>query len=79
LALQGNFDPLGLFSSHEQIGAEAKRILDELAVAPALEKDLHPLDGHIFNLGHGISQFTDPEHVTTLVHTVLEHSEKLRK
>ena len=79
LALQGNFDPLGLFSSPEQIGAEAKRILDELAEAPALEKDLHPLDGHIFNLGHGISQFTNPEHVTTLVHTVLEHSEKLRK
>jgi uroporphyrinogen decarboxylase len=79
LALQGNFDPLGLFSSHEQISAEAKRILDELAAAPALEKDLHPLDGHIFNLGHGISQFTNPEHVTTLVHTVLEHSEKLRK
>ena len=79
LALQGNFDPLSLFSSHEQISAEAKRILDELAVAPALEKDLHPLDGHIFNLGHGISQFTNPEHVTTLVHTVLEHSEKLRK
>jgi uroporphyrinogen decarboxylase len=27
-------------------------------------------DGHVFNLGHGISQFTPPEHVARLVDTV---------
>jgi uroporphyrinogen decarboxylase len=78
LALQGNFDPLALFANPDQVKTEAKRILDELAEAPALDKGLHALDGHVFNLGHGISQFTNPEHVTALVETVLEHSTKLR-
>ncbi|MFM9114332.1 MAG: uroporphyrinogen decarboxylase, partial [Polynucleobacter victoriensis] len=66
LALQGNFDPLALFSSPEQISQEAKRILDELAESPSLGSGLHSLDGHVFNLGHGISQFTNPDHVTAL-------------
>jgi uroporphyrinogen decarboxylase len=78
LALQGNFDPLALFSSPKQIETEAKRILDELVSAPALENGLHSLDGHVFNLGHGISQFTNPDHVTALVETVLSHSTSLR-
>ena len=34
--------------------------------------------GHVFNLGHGISQFTPPENVSVLVDTVHEHSRKLR-
>ena len=33
---------------------------------------------HIFNLGHGISQFTPPEHVTHLVDEVHRHSRQLR-
>ena len=35
-------------------------------------------DGHIFNLGHGISQFTPPEHVSALVEAVHRHSKTLR-
>jgi uroporphyrinogen decarboxylase len=50
-----------------------------LAKAPALKSGLHPLDGHIFNLGHGISQFTNPDAVTVLAKVVLEHSAQLRK
>jgi uroporphyrinogen decarboxylase len=34
--------------------------------------------GHVFNLGHGISQFTPPESVSVLVDTVHEHSRRLR-
>ena len=30
--------------------------------------------GHVFNLGHGISQFTPPENVSVLVETVREKS-----
>ena len=30
--------------------------------------------GHVFNLGHGISQFTSPEHVQALVEAVHRHS-----
>ena len=29
-----------------------------------------PGSGHVFNLGHGISQFTNPEHVAALVDAV---------
>jgi uroporphyrinogen decarboxylase len=32
--------------------------------------------GHVFNLGHGISQFTDPESVQVLVDTVHSESRK---
>jgi len=78
LALQGNLDPLILFSEPEQIAQQASAILDDLASAPTLKPGLHPLDGHVFNLGHGISQFTPPESVTALTETVIQHSRALR-
>jgi uroporphyrinogen decarboxylase len=34
--------------------------------------------GHIFNLGHGISQFTPPENVSVLVDAVHAHSRRVR-
>ena len=34
---------------------------------------------HIFNLGHGISQFTPPESVAVLVDTVHSYSRALRR
>jgi uroporphyrinogen decarboxylase len=33
---------------------------------------------HIFNLGHGISQFTPPENVDVLVNAVHAHSRNMR-
>ena len=78
LALQGNLDPLILFSEPEQIAKQASAVLDDLASAPALKTGLHPLDGHVFNLGHGISQFTPPESVAILADTVIQHSKALR-
>ncbi|MEY4265372.1 MAG: hypothetical protein RL373_1940, partial [Pseudomonadota bacterium] len=36
------------------------------------------LDGHIFNLGHGINQFTPPESVAALSETVISKSKALR-
>jgi uroporphyrinogen decarboxylase len=78
LALQGNLDPLILFSEAEQIAEQADLLLEDLASAPALKPGLHPLDGHIFNLGHGISQFTPPESVTVLAETVIYRSRALR-
>ena len=35
-------------------------------------------DGHVFNLGHGISQYTPPESVTALVEAVHAHSRSQR-
>ena len=78
LALQGNLDPLILFSEPKQIAAAAADLLDDLAGAPALKSGLHSLDGHIFNLGHGINQFTPPESVTALSETVISRSKALR-
>ena len=79
LALQGNLDPLVLFSDPEKIAQETMALLKDLSQAPAIKPGLHPLDGHIFNLGHGISQFTPPESVSILAKTVIEQSQALRK
>ena len=68
VALQGNLDPNVLFAPPEVVAHEARRVLDAYGNHP----------GHVFNLGHGISQFTPPESVTVLVDTVHEHSRKLR-
>jgi uroporphyrinogen decarboxylase len=78
LSLQGNLDPLILFSEPKEIAQQVKLLLDDLAGAPALKPGLHSLDGHVFNLGHGISQFTPPEHVTVLAETVINYSKALR-
>jgi uroporphyrinogen decarboxylase len=60
VALQGNLDPNVLFAPPSVIGAEAQRVLDAFGHGP----------GHVFNLGHGISQHTPPEHVHALVEAV---------
>ncbi len=68
VALQGNLDPNVLFASPEQITREAQAVLDSFGPHP----------GHVFNLGHGISQFTPPEAVSVLVDAVHEHSRRWR-
>jgi uroporphyrinogen decarboxylase len=60
VALQGNMDPMALFGTRTAIEAEAQRILDAYGAGP----------GHVFNLGHGISQHTDPANVNALVEAV---------
>ncbi len=64
VALQGNMDPCVLYSSPKRIRAEVKRILD----------DYGPGTGHVFNLGHGIHQFANPEHAAAFVDAVHELS-----
>jgi len=71
VALQGNLDPNVLFAKPEQVEAEVIRTLDAFGRHDARS-------GHIFNLGHGISQFTPPESVSVLVDTVHRHSRTLR-
>ncbi len=66
VALQGNLDPMALFGGDQAIRAEVRRVL----------ADFGPVGdgGHVFNLGHGISQFTPPEAVSSLVDEVHEAS-----
>jgi uroporphyrinogen decarboxylase len=76
VALQGNLDPMVLFAPPEAVAAEARAVLD--AFGPQRRADGR-CGGHIFNLGHGISQFTPPEAVKVLVDTVHAHSRGLRQ
>ena len=75
VALQGNLDPNVLFAPPEAVAREARAVLDSFGRPQRADGTW---DGHIFNLGHGISQFTPPEHVTALVQAVHEHSRTLR-
>ncbi|HMA07503.1 MAG TPA: uroporphyrinogen decarboxylase [Ramlibacter sp.] len=74
-ALQGNLDPNVLFAPPAQIEAEAIKVLESFGKP-------HRGDGkgatHVFNLGHGISQHTPPEHVQVLVEAVRAHSTRMR-
>jgi len=64
--VQGNLDPVVLFSSRKQVEAGARDVLDRAAGRP----------GHIFNLGHGILPETPVENVKALVSFVQEYSAK---
>jgi uroporphyrinogen decarboxylase len=75
VALQGNLDPAVLFAPPEAVAREAVAVLD--AFGPPRRVD-GIWDGHIFNLGHGISQHTPPEHVNALLEAVREHSRRQR-
>lgn len=64
VALQGNMDPMALFGTPRAIEIETQRVLDAFG----------PGAGHVFNLGHGISQHTSPDHVQALVEAVHSRS-----
>ncbi|MDB5884947.1 MAG: uroporphyrinogen decarboxylase [Polaromonas sp.] len=75
-ALQGNLDPNVLFASPAQIEAQVASVLDSFG-APHLDTTQSG-PTQIFNLGHGISQFTPPESVEALVGAVHSHSRRMR-
>ena len=75
-ALQGNIDPNILFAPPAQIAQEVRRVLDSFGQPHTDRTQTGPT--HIFNLGHGISQFTPPEHVAVLVEAVHSHSRAMR-
>ena len=64
VALQGNMDPTVLLGSPEAIRAEVKRTLDSFGHG----------EGHVFNLGHGISQHTPPDNVSVFMEALHEMS-----
>ncbi|SIQ87126.1 uroporphyrinogen decarboxylase [Marinobacterium stanieri] len=64
VALQGNMDPSVLYAPAERIRAEVADILARFGTG----------NGHVFNLGHGIHQFVDPESAKVFVDAVHELS-----
>ncbi|HFD92045.1 MAG TPA: uroporphyrinogen decarboxylase [Gammaproteobacteria bacterium] len=60
VALQGNMDPCALYASPERIRAEVETVLASFGHG----------EGHVFNLGHGIHQHIDPEHVRVFIDAV---------
>lgn len=69
VALQGNLDPSVLYADPERIRDEVRKVLQSYGDGP----------GHVFNLGHGIHQYVDPERVGVLVEAVREFSSKSAK
>ena len=76
VALQGNLDPAVLFAPDNAVQQQARAVLD--AFGPPQRAD-GGWDGHVFNLGHGISQHTPPAAVQALVQAVHSHSRLLRR
>ncbi len=66
VALQGNLDPSVLYGSPESIRTEVQRVLESYGSGP----------GHVFNLGHGIHQFVNPDNLAVMVEAVREFSTK---
>ena len=66
VALQGNLDPAILLSTPVAIEKEVESILASYGKG----------DGHVFNLGHGITQWTPPENAAAMLETVRKHSQQ---
>lgn len=66
VALQGNLDPAILLSTPEAIEKEVAAILASYGKG----------SGHVFNLGHGITQWTQPENAAAMLEAVRKHSQQ---
>jgi uroporphyrinogen decarboxylase len=65
VALQGNLDPVTLYAQPDAIEREVGRALDSYRDGNGGSRE-----GHVFNLGHGMSPDMSPEHVGVLVEAV---------
>jgi uroporphyrinogen decarboxylase len=59
MPLQGNLDPQLLIAGGEALAAGARDVIEAFRSSP-----------HIFNLGHGITPQTPPEHLAALVDVI---------
>jgi uroporphyrinogen decarboxylase len=66
VGLQGNMDPAILLSTPEAIENEVASILASYGHG----------HGHVFNLGHGITQWTPPENAAAFIAAVHKHSKQ---
>ncbi len=66
-ALQGNLDPVALQCDAKTVRAETRAVLEAI-----------PMGRHVFNLGHGIRQGTDPDIITEVVTAVRDWDKGVR-
>ena len=66
VALQGNLDPAILLSTPEAIEKQVENVLRSYGNG----------HGHVFNLGHGITQWTPPENAAAMLEAVRKHSKQ---
>ena len=64
VALQGNLDPAVLLADPQAIRREVEATL----------RSFGPGEGHVFNLGHGITPDVDPAHAGAMIEAV--HAEE---
>jgi uroporphyrinogen decarboxylase len=64
VSLQGNLDPAVLVAGKNAVRAGTAAVLAAYGRGA----------GHVFNLGHGVTQFTSPDNVAALVEAVHELS-----
>jgi uroporphyrinogen decarboxylase len=64
VSIQGNLDPAVLLAGKNAVRAGVAAVLAAYGRGA----------GHVFNLGHGVTQFTDPDSVAALVEAVHELS-----
>jgi uroporphyrinogen decarboxylase len=64
VAIQGNLDPSVLLASPEVVRQQVMKTLSSFG----------PGNGHVFNLGHGITPGVNPDHLAALVDAVAELS-----
>ncbi|WP_058834057.1 uroporphyrinogen decarboxylase [Luteimonas abyssi] len=69
VALQGNLDPAVLYGNPDAIRREVASVLDAYRDGNGGSRE-----GHVFNLGHGMSPDMNPDHVGVLVEAVHAHS-----
>jgi uroporphyrinogen decarboxylase len=68
VGVQGNLDPVVLFSPRDELERQTRRVLDQAGGRP----------GHIFNLGHGILPHTPVDNVLAVVDIVRSYRLKDR-
>jgi uroporphyrinogen decarboxylase len=66
VALQGNLDPAILLSTPEAIEKQVENVLGSYGHG----------HGHVFNLGHGITQWTPPENAAAMLDAVRKYSKQ---
>lgn len=66
VALQGNLDPAVLYAPDERIREEVAQVLESYGDGP----------GHVFNLGHGIQQYVNPDKLGVLLDAVQIQSKR---